>query len=238
MHTDMHTTDTHSDMHDSTSANSFPLASSVLIVGVFYMTFTARIIPSPLLLTIEKNLGITHAEGGAFFLILSLGLMTGMLLSGFLLRKIQLHTGIALSAGLTAAALFLLGASRGLFPFRLGLFLVGAGSGLYLPAGIVTITELVPVNKRGMGIAVHEMGPIFGLATAPFLAEIALKSSGWRHLLFLLGVASLVVGLVYARYGEGGRFHGTPPHFLLPRCICNRCWCRLFFPPDSLPSQG
>lgn len=199
--------------HADTAVHPFPLASSLLLVSVFYMTFTARIIPSPLLLTIEKDLGITHAEGGAFFLILSLGLMTSMLLSGFLLRKIQLHTAISLSAGVTALALFLLAASRDLFPFRLGLFLVGAGSGLYLPSGIVTITELVPVNKRGMGIAVHEMGPIFGLATAPFLAEIALRTSGWRHFLFILGAVSLAVGLVYARFGEGGRFHGTPPHW-------------------------
>jgi len=192
---------------------SFPLGSTLLIVGVFLMTFVGRAIISPLLLPIEDSFGLSHAEGGSLFFVISLGLMITMFFSGYILRHFQHHTGIAISVMVTAAGLFVLAGSRNIFWFRTGLFLVGAAAGLYLPSGIVTITELVPVEKRGVGIAMHELGPIIGLAASPLIAEIALRFSSWRTMLLILGVISLFAGIIFARFGRGGRLYGTPPHW-------------------------
>jgi len=121
-------------------SGTFPLGATLLVVSVFFMTFIGRTILSPLLLPIEGEMGISHAEGGSLFLIISIGLMVSMLLSGFMLQRVKHNTSIAIAAMLTGAGLFLLAASSGLFWFRVGLFILGTGSGLYLPSGIVTIT--------------------------------------------------------------------------------------------------
>jgi MFS transporter, NNP family, nitrate/nitrite transporter len=189
----------------------FPLGSTLLVVSVFFLTFVARTILSPLLLTIQEEMGLSLSEGGSLFLVVSAGLMTSMLLSGFILKVITHHVNIALAALMSGSALFLLASAEGPSVFRVGLFFLGAASGLYLPSGIVTITEIVPVHKRGMGIAFHEVGPILGFASAPFFVEIALRFAGWRSFLMILGTVIITSGIVYARFGKGGSFHGTPP---------------------------
>ncbi len=194
-----------------TDSRSFPLGPTLLIVAVFYMTFIGRSIFSPLLLSIEEDLGISHAEGGSFFLIISVGLMLSMLFSGFISRRIQHRYCIALAALLCGSALLVLTASTNLLLFQVSLFVLGAGAGLYLPSGIATITELVPSRRRGIAIAMHELGPILGFATAPLIAQLTLHFIEWRSLLSLIGAGSLLAGLVFARFGRGGRFHGIPP---------------------------
>ncbi|WP_321991077.1 MFS transporter [Marispirochaeta aestuarii] len=189
----------------------FPLGSTLLVVNVFFMTFVARAILSPLLLTVQEEMGLSHAQGGGLFLVISAGLMTSMLLSGFILKFITHHVNIALAACLSGSALYLLSMAKDPALLRLGLFFLGAASGLYLPSGVVTITEIVPARQRGMGIAFHEVGPILGFASAPFFAELALRFADWRSFLLILGTVTISSGIIYARFGRGGSFHGTPP---------------------------
>src|SRR6056297_2398961 len=100
------------------STNSFPLRSTLLLVAVFFITFIGRTTLSPLLLPIERELGISHTEGGSFFLAISVGLMLTMLFSGMVSQRLQHHTTIALSAMLTGAALILIAVAGNLFWFR------------------------------------------------------------------------------------------------------------------------
>ena len=196
-----------------TARGSFPLGSILLVVGVFFVTFVGRTILSPLLLPVERELGLSHAEGGSLFLIISIGFMLSMFFSGFLLERITYGTAITATAGISAVGLFLLATCKGIGCFRIGLFIMGFASGLYLPSGIVTITELAPVERRGMAISIHELGPIFGLAAGPFLAEAAIRAGNWRALMLVLAILALCMGVVFFRYSRGGRFHGTSPRF-------------------------
>ncbi len=177
------------------------------------MTFIGRTILSPLLLPIEYELGLSHAQAGSFFLIISVGLMLTMLFSGLLTRNINHHSTIAIATWITAAGLFIVALSNNLIVFRIGLFFIGAGAGLYLPSGVTALTDVVPEGQWGKAIAIHELGPIFGLAAGPFFAEIALRFSDWRSLLLLLGVLAGLWGVLFIRFARGGRFHGTAPQW-------------------------
>ncbi len=195
------------------STQSFPLGSTLLLVGVFFMTFIGRTVLSPLLLPIEHELGLSHAEGGSFFLVISIGLMLTMLFSGLLSQHFNHHATITISVWITGIGLLLIALSGNLFVFRTGLFLIGSGAGLYLPSGVTALTDVVPKGQWGKAIAFHELGPIFGLAAGPVFAEIALRFSDWRSLLIVLGVVSFILGALFARFARGGRFHGTPPQW-------------------------
>jgi NNP family nitrate/nitrite transporter-like MFS transporter len=189
----------------------FPLASTLLLIWVFFMTFVARSVLSPLLLEVERALGISHAEGGALFLVISVGLITTMLLSGVLLQRMQHRSAIALSGVLAGVGLLILSVAGSLLPFRIGLFIIGAGAGLYLPSGMTTLTDVVSHRQWGRAIALHELGPIFGLASAPFLAELALRFANWRVLMAVLAGAAFASVAAFWFRAEGGSFRGTPP---------------------------
>ena len=56
----------------------------VFLVLIFLLNFISRVIFSPLLPTIEKELAINHGQAGFFFFLISAGYLSGLLGSGFL----------------------------------------------------------------------------------------------------------------------------------------------------------
>jgi len=49
------------------------------LAGLFFLNFASRIIFSPLLPTIEKELAISHSQSGFFFFLSSGGYLAGLL---------------------------------------------------------------------------------------------------------------------------------------------------------------
>ncbi|MFP4232376.1 MAG: MFS transporter [Spirochaetaceae bacterium] len=223
VHKDDASTRAAKDGREGVPAGAFPVGSTSLLVWVFFMTFIGRTILSPLLLPIERDLEISHAEGGSFFLVISLGLMLTMLFSGFISQRLEHHSTIAVAGWITGLSLLLLGLVDSLFWFRVGLFFLGAGAGLYLPSGVTTLTDVVSEKQWGMAIAVHELGPILGLASAPVFAEAALRYTDWRSLLIVMSVFSLAAGSLFFRFARGGRFHGSAPKWdQVSEILCKR----------------
>jgi NNP family nitrate/nitrite transporter-like MFS transporter len=56
------------------------LSGLLLLSGIFYANFTARLLLAPLLPTVEADLGLDHAEAGSLFLYLSIGYFTSLVL--------------------------------------------------------------------------------------------------------------------------------------------------------------
>ncbi len=93
-----------------------------------------------------------------------------------------------------------------------GLLLVGAAGGLYLPSGIAMLAEMISKKHWGKAMAIHEVAPNLGLFTAPLFAEFLLRWVGWRDVLGLLGVSSIVMGVLFLLLVRGGSQKGEPPH--------------------------
>lgn len=196
-----------------TPASSFwPQATPVFfLVAIFLLNFIARIIFSPLLPTIEKELEIGHGQAGFFFFLISAGYLSGLLSSGFLSSRSSHRLTILVSGTSVGAALLLLSASSSLGTMRAGLFALGLAAGLYMPSAIATITALVDQRHWGKAIAIHELAPNLAFFTGPFVAELFLKHSTWRAALAVLGITSVLITLAYYRCGKGGRFAGESP---------------------------
>jgi len=180
---------------------------------IFFVNFTARIIFSPLMPTIEADLNFTHSDAGMLFLLISLGYFSGMLGSGFLSAAITHKRTISLSAIALGLAFLPISFSSHKWVLFSGLFLLGLSAGLYLPSGLATITSIIDPRQWGKAIAVHEMAPNLGFVATPLLAEIFLLSFSWRVILLLFGLTSLLMGLANARWGKSGNFAGEPPKF-------------------------
>ena len=181
------------------------------LVGIFLLNFTARIILSPLLPTIEEELAISHAQAGFFFFLISAGYLLGLLSSGFFAsRATHKRTIVASSAGVGLALIAIAFASR-LSTIRVGLLALGFAAGLYIPSAIAAITSVIRQEHWGKAIAVHELAPNLAFFASPFIAEAFLIWASWRVALGSLGAMSFVASLIYHYYGRGGEFTGESP---------------------------
>jgi NNP family nitrate/nitrite transporter-like MFS transporter len=181
------------------------------LVGIFYLNFLARIILSPLMPTVERDLKIGHDEAGSLFLLISLGYCLGLLASGFVSSRLSHRKTILLSSVAVGGALLVVSVSHRLWGIGLGLILVGTATGFYLPSGIATVTELVRPEHWGKAIAIHELAPNLAFVTAPLLAEALLGLFSWRGVLWIVGMGSVAAGAIFFLWGKGGGFSGEAP---------------------------
>lgn len=183
------------------------------LAGIVFLNLLVRVILSPLLLTIENDLGITRSQASGLFLFISLGYVSTMLSSGFISAKLSHRRTIQLSIISTGLVLLLISRSISLNTLRIALMLLGMSCGLYLPSGMAVLTRLADSKNWGKAIAIHELGPNMSLIAAPLLVEALLRFYPWRVIFLLLGCACLLGGVLFALLVKEGDFRGEPPNF-------------------------
>ena len=191
----------------------------LFLVGIFLLNFLSRIILSPLMPTVEKDLKIGHDEAGSLFFMISLGYCVGLLVSGFISSRLTHRKTILLSSIALGGAVIFVSISHHLWMIHFGLIFVGMAAGFYLPSGIATVTELVRPEHWGKAIAIHELAPNLAFVIAPLLAEALLGVFSWRGVLMLSGIASMASGMVFIIFGKGGDFPGEAPNVSTLRTV-------------------
>jgi len=216
-----------------TASRSFVASMGPLffLVGIFFINFLSRIILSPLMPTMEKDLKIGHDQAGFLFFFTSFGYFIGMLTSGFISSRLQHRKTIILSSFAMGGALLSVSFCNNLWGIRLGLLIMGMAAGFYLPSGIETLTELVPPWHLGRALAIHEIAPNLGFILAPMLVEFLLKWGSWQKVLTLTGMISLGMGLIFFLCGKGGNFSGEAPNLKIIKNILREptFWVMVFF---------
>jgi NNP family nitrate/nitrite transporter-like MFS transporter len=195
---------------DSFSAQLKPL---MVLTSIFGVNFAARIIYAPLMPVIEKDLNISHGEAGSLFLLISIGYFISLTGSGWVAAHLTHRKTITLSSMVLGLALIGTAFSNSLWTIRLSLLVLGLAAGLYLPSGIATLMEFISTRHWGKAIAVHELAPNLAFVSSPLLSELVLVWFSWQTALLLLGIAALLMGVVFARFGSGGDFPGVAPSF-------------------------
>jgi NNP family nitrate/nitrite transporter-like MFS transporter len=198
------------DNSDSFSAQLKPL---MVLTSIFGVNFAARIIYAPLMPEIEKDLNISHGEAGSLFLLISIGYFISLTGSGWVAAHLTHRKTITLSSMALGLALIGTAFSNNLWTIRLSLFMLGMAAGLYLPSGIATLTEFISARHRGKAIAVHELAPNLAFVASPLLSELVLVWFSWQTAVVWFGIAALLMGVVFARFGSGGDFPGVAPSF-------------------------
>ena len=167
------------------------MAPLLFLVGIFFLNFISRIVLSPLLPTVEKDLKIGHEEAGSLFFIISFGYCIMLLGSSFVSSYINHRRTIILSTVALGVALLSVGISHQLRMVRVGLFTCGMAAGLYLPSGMATLTELVSPKDWGKAISIHELAPNLSFVVAPLIAEMLLRWLSWQGIFTLFGIFSI-----------------------------------------------
>lgn len=191
----------------------FSLPPILLLTGIFYINFVARIVISPLLPVIETDLQIGHGEAGSLFFCIALGYAFGLGGSGFISSLLNHRQTIILSVFLVGASMLGISISNSLWTIRLLLIICGFFAGLYLPSAISSLTEWINREHWGKAMAIHELAPNLAFITTPLIAEFLLKVFSWSEVLASVGGAAIFMAFSYRRFGKGGKIRGTPPHW-------------------------
>jgi len=199
------TVEKQTDPHQTFAAQVPPL---LLLTSIFFVTFIARIVLAPLMPGVESDLNISHVEAGSLFFTISLGYFISLLGSGFISSRLT-HKQTILLSGLTLGlTLIATSFSPGMWSMRLGVFMLGIAAGPYLPSAIATLTTLFQSRQWGRAIAIHELAPNLSFVLAPLICEAVLYWYSWRAVFKVLGIAALLLSLVFAKFGRGGEFQG------------------------------
>lgn len=183
----------------------------IFLASVFFLNFLSRIIFSPLMPIIEKEMDFGHTVSGSLFLAISCGYFLSLFFAGCVSSRLTHRWTIVLSTGATGIALVGLANCPTLLSLRLGLFGLGAAAGLYLPSGLATITGLVARPYWSRGIAVHELAPNIGFVLAPIVAGTMVQALSWRQGLAAAGLLCIVMAGLYGWFGQGSPERGRPP---------------------------
>jgi NNP family nitrate/nitrite transporter-like MFS transporter len=208
------------DLHSDYSAY-LPL---FFLTAIFFMNFTIRISMAPLMPTILTDMGLTRDQAGSFFLFSASGYCIALFFSGFVSARLRHRNTIVLSAVGTGIVFIFTGFSHSLSAMRLGIFLAGMGSGLYLSSGIAVLTATIARKNWGKALGVHEVAPNLSFLLTPVICELLLLWMSWRHVLFVLGGVSILLGGAFSRFSSIRDFAGEAPRL------------KSFYPLAAIPS--
>ena len=189
-----------------------PVLMIFMLVLTVYFSMASRAIFSPLMPSLQEQLGLSLSAAGSFFLLISISYGLAMLFSGFLSSRIG-H-GLTVVAALTCISLGLLtaGAARNMSTLAAGMIVIGAGAGTYPPSGIVMINSRISAARRNTAFAFHEIGPNLALLTAPLLVIVIEPLFGWRGVLYSMSLVSMAAAVAFLRWGAPGGGKGAAPN--------------------------
>ncbi len=209
-------------MGEGTLAFPFRLRPILFLVAILYLNFLARIVFAPLLPVIKIEFGLGHGEAGSLFFFTASGYFAGLFGAAFVSSQLNHRRTILLSAGAVGGAMLAVSQTASIRGLYSGLSIVGISAGFYVPSALAVISELVNKEHWGKAIAIHEFAPNLGLITAPLLVESLLKLVSWRSILGIIGASSILTGVLFLLFAEGGSQKGeTPNRKAMRRILAN-----------------
>ncbi|MBW2674786.1 MAG: MFS transporter [Deltaproteobacteria bacterium] len=188
-----------------------PVMSVIFLTVVFFLNFISRVVLSPLMPSVEADLGLGHGAVGSFFLFMTAGHFVSLVGSGFISSRITHCSTIILSLVTVGSVMVLVSLAGSAHTIALGMFLLGLATGFYLPSGIAAITDLVHPSRWGKALAIHEFAPNMAFLMAPIVAEALLVFFSWRGVMAAIGIVALLVGIFFSRVFRAGDFYGQRP---------------------------
>lgn len=175
---------------------AFGLACAGMLVFGIVLTSLGAILPE-----ITERFGVSKAEAGSLFTLLSFGILVGSLVFGPWVDRAGYRIPLAAGIGLVAAGLELLAFGDGMGWLLAGVALIGFGGGILNGGTNALVADISTENKAA---ALSLMGVFFGVGAVgvPFALGALTGRADYTLLLALLGglsllplIATLLIGL-------------------------------------------
>lgn len=150
-----------------------------LLCMAYFVTTTGEQMLSPLFPTAADDLGLSLAQGGLAFGLLTGSIAATNLVAGAALRRWRpvTLTRVACAAGAGGAVASALADGFGVL--LAGQLLLGASAGLYFPAGLQSVGLAAGPQRRGFAMGIYGVAFSVGLTAAAVLGAVG-AGVGWR----------------------------------------------------------
>jgi NNP family nitrate/nitrite transporter-like MFS transporter len=173
-----------------------------LLWFLWFLNFSGRIIFSPILPLIEDEFLVTHARATSIFIFQSIGYGFAMTLSGFYSGRVGFKKAILLSFAISACTSFCVPFVKAFSAFYLVVFLNGFSAGIYMPAIMPLLREHFVERNWGKAISMYDSAASISIFSVPFIVLFLLHYFRWRGIFGILGVAFLVVLILFSLIGD------------------------------------
>ncbi|MEZ0576838.1 nitrate/nitrite transporter [Halodesulfovibrio aestuarii] len=196
---------------------------------IFYVNSVERALLSPLLVSIQEEFHFSYTLTTSLLVIRSLGFSLSLFANSFLATHFTHRRIITASIFFVGASFTLLSTTTTYLQLQLGLLFFGLSAGLYFPSGMAMLASLVKKEDISKAFSIHELAPNLGFITAPFIVEIMLSFTDWRGTMRYMGIAAMLLAILFALTSKGGYTHGAPPRFSTVKRILTKRNTWIFF---------
>ena len=175
---------------------AFTLACAGMLVFGIVLTSLGAILPE-----ITERFGVSKAEAGSLFTLLTFGILVGSLVFGPWVDRAGYRVPLGAGIALVALGLELLAFGASIAALRVGIALIGFGGGIVNGGTNALVADISTENKAA---ALSLLGVFFGVGAVgmPFALGVLTGSMAYTTLLAILGalcvlplVATLLIGL-------------------------------------------
>ena len=195
-----------------TTVGHRPVVMMTLLVIAVFFSMMGRVIFSPLMPSLQQELGITLALVGTLFMFVSVSYAVSMLGAGFISARLGHGLTVVAALAAIAAGLAISGAATGAATLGAGMVCIGIGAGIYPPSGMVMINTKISVERRSTAYAFHEIGPNLAMLLAPLFVLVASPWIGWRGVLFLMAGLCALASFAFYRGARVDSGVGATPN--------------------------
>lgn len=164
------------------------------LAAAYLATTTAEWVLPPLFPLLARDLGLSSADAGIAFGVLSGSVAVGGLLGGLLLARGAARLGVIGGLALVAAGAIASAASGSFVTLLLGQVVLGLGSGTFFAPGFRSAAALAGGRRRGLAIGIFGVAFSAGVALGGLLAALG-DVWGWRTSFVATGGVALAASL-------------------------------------------
>jgi len=164
---------------------------------VWFMTFTARSIFSPVLPLIEDEFVVTHGRAASILAVSGIGYGLSLFFAGTVASFLGPKKSILLSTILSGVTMLLFSLARTFEVYYVLAFILGVALGVYMPSVMPLITDHYEERLWSKAIGIHGSAPSVSVFSAPFIALGILSLLPWRAVFVLPGIVFLLCGLLF-----------------------------------------
>jgi NNP family nitrate/nitrite transporter-like MFS transporter len=192
-----------------------------LLWSLWYLNFSGRILFSPILPLIEDEFMVTHARAASIFIFQSIGYAFAMALSGFYSGRVGFKKTIVFSFAVLACVCFCVPFVKTFSVFYVIVLVNGFSAGIYMPSIMPLIREHFVERNWGKAISIYDSAASISIFTIPFIVLFLLHYLRWRGIFGVLGVAVLIIAIIFSLKGEELKI-SEPPRAVFKDLITRR----------------
>lgn len=169
-----------------------PSISMWLVSLISYIDRNTIAILAPVIL---RETHLSAEQYGFIISCFSVAYMVGNPVWGIILDRWGLRRGMTTAVGIWSVASAAHAWATGFWSFGIARAVLGAGEGATFPGGLRTVTQTLPPEKRGRGLAIAYSGGSLGAMITPLIVTPVAAAFGWHGAFVftgLLGAAWLV----------------------------------------------